>query len=141
MWMKTGHSKNIFKLIYIMEKYIVVLFWILVLAVILMSVPTKCISKSEGFHNFFNYNKRYCPSCGTKSSASCGDCQNCGVCTTNTGYSECVAGNYNGPTFRRDCAYWEYGIPYNYFPDNRSYPTIITSHKYPYNVYDNLRQY
>ncbi|ARF09586.1 hypothetical protein Indivirus_1_209 [Indivirus ILV1] len=113
-----------------MGKYIVVLFWVLVLSLVLLSVPTKCMAKNkvkkEGFHNFFNYNKQYCGSCGWRSKKSCSKCQNCGLCTTANGYTECVPGGPNGPLFRSDCVYWSYGNPYNYYKNALAYPVILT---------------
>lgn len=118
-----------------MEKYIVVLFWILVLAIILLSVPTKCVSgnKKEGFHGFFTYHKQYCPSCGWRSKESCSRCTNCGICTTANGFAECSPGDASGPYYRTDCVYWNYGNPYNYYQNALAYPITLTKDMYPYN--------
>ncbi len=118
-----------------MEKYIVVLFWVLVLAIILLSVPTKCVSgnKKEGFHGFFNYHKNYCPSCGWRSNESCSRCIGCGWCVTSDGYGQCSPGDASGPYYRNDCVYWNYGNPYNYYQGGIAYPVVLTHDMYPYN--------
>lgn len=54
---------------------------------------------------------RYCPECGNLSAFQCGKCSNCGFCTTETGFSECVPGDSTGPYFRQDCSFWNYGQP------------------------------
>lgn len=64
-------------------------------------VGSRCIEK-EGFHG-------YCTNCGNNDRISCGNCQNCGFCSTDTGHGECVKGDETGPYFRLDCANWEYG--------------------------------
>jgi hypothetical protein len=117
-----------------MDRYIVILFWVLVCAVIMLSTPTKCMDekKKEGFYTYSNYFKNYCPSCSHRTRFSCNKCVNCGVCTTATGQSECVPGQGSGPNFREDCAYWEFGDPYFYYPNSHMYPIIREKSIYPY---------
>ena len=118
-----------------MQRYIIVLFWLLILTVILLSVPTKCNlgnSEVEAFTNYYGYYKKYCGSCNWKSKRSCGKCLNCGICTTANGYSECVPGDAQGPYFRSDCAFWEYGDPETYYPGANVYPIVQMRNMKPY---------
>lgn len=126
-----------------MEKYLVVLFWILVLAVVLSSIPTKCVlgGGSEGFHNFFGYNKVYCGSCGFRSKEASSKCINCGWCVNSDGVGESVPGNASGPLYRTDCAYWDYGNPYNYYQGGIAYPVTLVKDMYPYNRWGMNRPY
>lgn len=111
--------------------------WILIFAIVLMSIPTKCKNK-EGFYTYRHY-KKYCPSCGNRSSKNCGKCTNCGTCVTPNGQSECVPGDSSGPYFRKDCHYWIYGTP-NYgvygYGDNYygNYNNLLNIGIFPLNI-------
>ena len=113
-----------------MQRYVLILVWMLILVVILLSTPTKCVTK-EGFFTHYGYYKNYCPSCGWRSRYSCSKCTNCGYCVTASGKGECVPGDSSGPYFRSDCAYWEYNDPYLYYPNSHLYPVVQTRGIYP----------
>mgnify|MGYP001769809331 CR=1 FL=1 len=116
-----------------MDRYVVILFWALILAVVLLSTPTKFMEdKKEGFYTYTGYYKNYCPSTGWRSRYSCGKCTNAGYCITASGNGECVPGDSSGPYFRNDCMYWEYSNPYQYYPYSHLYPTVKTRSIYPY---------
>lgn len=118
-----------------MEQNILILVWIFVIAVILLSIPTKCSldnKMTEGFYTNYGYYKRYCGSCGYKNRASCAKCTNCVGCITPNGNFECVPGDSSGPYFRRDCQYVEYGDPYYYYPYSHVYPVTKVNSVYPY---------
>lgn len=114
--------------------------WIIILVFLLVTTPTKCIFNStsdkskEGFHATLGYHKKYCPSCGTKSRKSCSKCLNCGFCVTSDGHGECVPGDSNGPYFRDDCMYWEYGYNYadSFYPYSHIFPSAHGHLMYPY---------
>ena len=121
-----------------MERYVVVLFWILVLAVILLSTPTKCLGRSgdgkkEGFYTYNGYYKNYCSSCGHKTRFSCAKCVNCGYAINESGVGFCTPGDASGPYFTQDATYWEYGSPYMYYPQSHLFPVIKTRSAFPYN--------
>lgn len=79
----------------------------LILLVILLVGIIFLVNKSEGFDPYY---KRYCPSCGWRSRGSCSKCTNCGYCINKYGIGSCVPGDSQGPYYRRDCKYWEYGV-------------------------------
>jgi hypothetical protein len=117
-----------------MQRYIIVLLWILILAVILLSVPTKCNlgNKVENFDNYYGYYKNYCGSCHHRGRRSCGKCTNCGLCITADGHAECVPGDAQGPYFREDCAIWEFGDPMTFYNGSNVYPIVKQRNVYPY---------
>jgi|688.fasta_scaffold295451_3 hypothetical protein len=116
-----------------MNKYIVILFLILIITLISLSMPTKCLTdKRENFYTYNSYFKQYCPTCGWRDRYSCGKCTNCGYCINSQGVGECVPGDSSGPYFREDCMYWEYNSPYMYYPYSHLYPIIKTRSIYPY---------
>ena len=116
-------------------KNILILIAILVIAGISLSLPTKCNlgGDVEGFYNYNGYYKNYCSSCGSRSRFSCSNCTNCGICITPSGRSECISGGPDGPYFRKDCSFWQYGDNYMYYPYSHLYPVIKTRSIYPYN--------
>lgn len=120
-----------------MQRYIIVLFWILILAVILLSVPSKCTLsngvKKEGFTDYYGYYKQYCPSCNWRGLSSCGKCTNCGICVTEAGQASCAAGDASGPYFRSDCDKWSYGDDQTFYAGANVYPTVQMRNIYPYN--------
>lgn len=119
-----------------MERYAIILFWILIVAVILLSTPTKCLrdgAKKEGFYTYNGYYKNYCSSCGHKTRFSCAKCVNCGYAINESGVGFCTPGDASGPYFTRDAAYWEYNSPYIYYPSSHLYPIIKSRSMYPYN--------
>lgn len=121
-----------------MERYALILFWVLVLSVILLSTPTKCNlggNDVEGFYTYHGYYKRYCPSCGNKSRYSCSNCTNCGYCINASGQGECVPADERGPFFRSDCTYFEYNSPQIYYPYSHLYPVVKRRSIYPYYRY------
>lgn len=97
-----------------MKPIALVLLWIFILAVILLSTPTSCPAADgengvEGFYTYGGYYKRYCPSCGWRSRATCSKCTNCGFGLRSDGYGQCMPGDNAGPFHRDDVMYWEYG--------------------------------
>ena len=119
-----------------MDRYTLTLFWILIVAIILLSTPTKYVpDKKEGFHTYFSYFKNYCPSCGWRSRYSCSKCINCGYCITAKGVGSCESGDSSGPYFREDCMIWDYGSNYDYYPGSTVYPIYKTKTIYPYSKY------
>jgi hypothetical protein len=112
-----------------------ILLWIMILAVLLLSAPTKCArlfndNNKEGFFTGVNY-KNYCSSCGWKNRSTCGNCINCGYCVTPSGKGECVAGDSRGPYFREDCMFYKYGRPYYGYPLDHIYPADRIKYVYP----------
>ena len=87
---------------------------------------------TEHFYSYNSYYKRYCPSCGWRSRETCSKCINCGFCITREGKGSCVPGDSQGPFFREDCMYWEYGSPYRYYPYANLYPVISTKRYDPF---------
>ncbi len=122
-----------------MQQYGVVLLWIFILAIILMSTPTKCGEVKEGFYTNLNYYKRYCGSCGWRNRYSCSKCTNCGFGIRADGYGECVPGDSSGPYFSNKYAYWEYGSPSYYAPFDNIFPTVRSRGIFPYTRW-NLRR-
>jgi hypothetical protein len=113
-------------------KHISILVWVIILCIILLATPGGFNGKDvEGFYNYSGYYKKYCPSCGWRSRYSCSNCTNCGYCVTASGAGECVPGDSNGPYFRSDCMYWEYGDPYYYYPYSHIFPVVTIRSKYP----------
>lgn len=122
-----------------MDRYVVILFWVLVCAVILLSTPTKCVLNGkdgkdvkEGFYTYFSYFKQYCPSCNERTSFACDKCTNCTTCILPNGQSFCTPGDASGPFFRTDCAYTKYGSTDHYYPYSHLYPNIREKSIYPY---------
>lgn len=114
---------------------------IVAIILILLIIIIICIYKNPNKENFtyYGYYKQYCPSCNWRNRISCSKCTNCGYCINESGEGECVQGDNNGPYFRKDCKYWEYGDPYYSYPDSNVYPmiSINTSHpdvKYKYDI-------
>ena len=120
-----------------MDRYIVILFWVLVCAVIMLSVPTKCMDdkKKEGFYTYNGYFKNYCGSCGFRSRYSCNKCTNCGWAMNKNGVGQCLPGDNSGPFFANDVTYWEYSNPYFYYPYSHLYPVIREKSVMPYYNY------
>lgn len=126
-----------------MERYIIVLFWILILAVILLSVPSKCMrGRAEGmrgvepFVDYYGYYKKFCPSCGWRSRNSCSKCTNCIFGVTKDGYGRCLAGDSSGPYFANDLLYYEYGDDQTFYPGSNVYPIVKHRNIYPYNRWE-----
>lgn len=110
---------------------------VLITVVVFLLIPSTKRNKGneEHFQTYYGYYKQYCPTCGWRSRNSCSKCTNCGYCITASGYGECVPGDNNGPYFRSDCMYWEYGDPYYYYPYSNIYPVITVNSAYPYYRY------
>lgn len=119
------------------DKNTVILFWVIILAILLLSTPTKCPNKDlkEGFYTNYGYYKRYCPSCGWRSRYSCSKCTNCGYAINASGVGQCVPGDSQGPYFMQDALYWEYSSPYTNYPYSHIYPVVKTRSSYPYYRY------
>jgi hypothetical protein len=119
-----------------MDKFIIILILFIIIIIYILS------NNTESFGNTNNYFKQYCPSCQWRTAYSCGQCTNCGQCVNSTtGISECVPGNSSGPYYRNDCDYWQYGAPYDYYPNSDVYPIIKTRANYPHDYFnypDNL---
>lgn len=121
-----------------LNKYAPILIGILILAVLFISLPTKCIpffgkkdENVEGFYPYYDAYKRYCGSCTGRTRRSCGKCLNCGWCMNSKGVGTCVAGDSHGPFFRDDCMYWEYGNPYYHYPNDHIFPIFQVRSSYP----------
>ncbi len=97
------------------------MFWVILVFLIIAAIATT-FNTQENFYTYNSYYKKYCPSCGWRSRTACSKCINCGFCVNNKGQGECVPGDSQGPYFREDCAYWEYGSPYRYYPYANLYP-------------------
>lgn len=115
----------------------VILIWIFILAIILLSITTKCnmFKPKEGFHSLYGYYKQYCPSCGWRDRYSCSKCVNCGWCQTASGTGYCTPGDSSGPSFATDCMYWDYSDNLTYYPYSNIYPSIKKRSIYPYFSY------
>jgi hypothetical protein len=119
-----------------MNPIALVLLWIFILAIILLSTPTKCPAQTEGFDTYYGYYKRYCPTCGWRSRASCSKCLNCGWSINAAGQGQCVPGDSSGPYYTDDTMYWEYGNDNNfYYPYSHIYPVVKVRSIYPYYNY------
>jgi hypothetical protein len=118
-----------------MSQTFMILLWLLIFFVILLSTPLICNKKTENFQTYYGYFKKYCGNCSIRDRVSCSSCTNCGTCITSNGSSECTPGDDNGPYFRKDCLYWEYGDPYYYYPYSNIFPIIKTKNVYPYFTY------
>jgi len=116
-----------------MDRYVVILFWILIVAVILLSTPTKCMidGKKEGFYNYSSYFKGYCGECGSKTRYACSKCSNCGYSINASGVGSCVPGDASGSYFADDTMYWIYNDPNFYYPSSDLYPVVKTRSQYP----------
>ena len=115
-----------------MDRYIVILFWILIIAVILLSTPTKCMNeKKEGFYTYNSYFKGYCSDCGSKTRYACSKCNNCGYSINASGVGHCVPGDASGSYFADDTMYWIYNDPNFYYPSSDLYPVVKTRSQYP----------
>lgn len=114
-----------------MERYIVILIWILIISVISLSIPTKCVSKKEPFYTYFGYYKNYCGSCGHRSRTSCSKCTNCGWGMDSNGAGKCMPGDQAGPWFNDNVMYWNFSDPYAYYPGSHLYPVVKTRSIYP----------
>ncbi len=109
-----------------------VLILILIVGFIFLSAPLKCAGIApEAFsssYDHYGFYKRYCPSCSWRSKSSCSNCTNCGYCITPSGFGECVPGDSNGPYFKDNCMYWNYGDSnYSYTNLSSVYPVIKTN--------------
>jgi hypothetical protein len=85
---------------------------------------------------------QYCTSCGDRSRFECNSCSNCGYCVNyNSGSSQCVSGDQNGPYFRSDCDVYEYSNPWiNYLQSMYIFPVAYPNYNsYPYPVYEQPR--
>lgn len=115
-----------------MDNQTLIIVWIVVLAVIALTA-NRNQDKTEGFHTYYGYYKKYCPSCGWRSRYSCAKCTNCGYCIDKNGYGQCVPGDSSGPYFHGDkCSYWEFGSPNYQYPFSNVYPTVKIRSQYPY---------
>lgn len=116
-----------------MNNNVVIFLVILIFCVVLLSFPTKCNPDKnvEGFYTYQGYYKKYCPSCGWRSRASCSNCTNCGYCIKSDGTAECVPGSSEGPYYRNDCMYYEFNSPTFYYPYSNIYPIVQIRSNYP----------
>mgnify|MGYP007128599256 CR=1 FL=1 len=115
------------------KKYTNVIVWIIIIIIVLYLISTQYNKIDENF-DIIGYPRSFCRSCGYKSRATCGNCQNCGYCVNRQGFGECVPGDNNGPYFRQDCVYYEYN---NANPLSVMYPDYI----YPYTSLDYVNTY
>jgi len=60
---------------------------------------------SSGYEPEYSY---YCDCCTKLDRASCNRCSNCTYCYSPNRKGECVAGNKEGPLFRKDCIVYEH---------------------------------
>jgi hypothetical protein len=107
----------------------------LIIGIVVLLVVLVLVNKYGSMETFYTLNsfyKKYCPSCGWRSRRTCSSCLNCGYCITAEGQGECVAGNSSGPYFRNDCAVWEYGDAYQYYPYANLYPVTKVKSINPY---------
>lgn len=118
-----------------METKILIILWVLIMILVLLSTPTKCIGAKEGFLNYFGYYKNYCGNCESKDRTMCAKCLNCGVCYDNIGRGKCMPGDSNGPFFTNDCSFWEYSDPYFNYPYSHLFPVVRVKQSYPFYSY------
>lgn len=132
----------------IMDKsnFIAISIFIILTIIVLMS-HSHSYSQPEHFNTYLGYRKRYCQKCGWKNRWGCSKCNNCGYCVNRNGVGECVPGDAQGPYFRSDCLYWDYGDPYfsqnvgsvfdyrNIYPNIRYYPTSFFGDYYRHSEY------
>lgn len=117
-----------------MNKTTMILFVILLIAIVSLSMPTKCVKNKEGFYTFGSYPQQYCSSCGYLGRGECNNCVNCGYSINASGYGQCIPGDSNGPYFSLDTMIWEYNRPYIY-PSRGIYPIVKSKPIYPHNKY------
>ena len=117
-----------------MDSIALILFWIFVLAIVMLSIPMSCNKKTtEGFDMYPYYSRRYCPSCEFRGRGSCSMCLNCGYCIKADGTGRCLPGDSNGPYFAEDCAYWTYGQDNEfYYPYSNIYPVVKIKSMFPH---------
>lgn len=119
-----------------MNPIALILLWIFILALILLSTPTKCpalAKQTEGFEVYPYYSRRYCPSCSWRSRSSCGQCVNCGYKINAAGYGQCTAGDANGPYYDDDAMYWLYGTDSEFYsPYSNIFPVVKVRSMFPY---------
>jgi hypothetical protein len=126
-----------------MDSYVIILIWVMIVAVILLSTPMKCVmgdGVKEGFFTYNSYFKNYCSSCGFRTAYSCSKCSNCGLSTNAAGVSQCVPGDSSGPFFNTDTMFYTYNSPYFYYPYSDLYPVIKTRSLVPYDRYRHHEQ-
>ena len=122
---------------------------ILIYSIIIIDNDDKKFGHShEDFLIYNNIKNKYCNECANLSYIGCSKCNNCGICYTPDGYSECVSGDELGPYFRQDCVNYEYNslskigldLGYDrswYYPDRyHSRHSIYTNRKHHRNSND-----
>ena len=120
-----------------MCKIFLIIILIIVIGYLYTNKQTKQTKQSENF----DYDTD-CKSCDNKGTFECRNCENCGVCVTETGDMYCAKGDLFGPSERTDCFKWEYGNIYPQYDtsyyDNGVELTFKDDPKhYPYNLYLN----
>ena len=113
-----------------MEQYWLFIIWILVIIIIFITTPKKCMNE-----DFINIKYNFCPECGKLGQFRCNNCANCGYSISSSGKGECVPGDLAGPYFRDDSILWRSGanFPYEHvFPVTslEFIPTYWRSHPY-----------
>ena len=115
-----------------MDTNTTILILIFIFAVIVLSIPLKCMfNNKEGFGTYNGYYKQYSENCYGLDSYACDKCYNCGSCGAIDGSQKCVPGDSNGAYFA-DCAYWRFSDPSLYYPQTHRFPMIYSKSMYPY---------
>jgi hypothetical protein len=129
-----------------MDRYVVILFWVLIVAVILLSTPTKCMmgggdGVKEGFYSYNSYFKNYCSDCGFRTRYSCAKCTNCGYSIDAGGVGQCLPGDSSGPFFDTgNTMFYQFDSPYFYYPYSDLYPVIKSRSIYPFDRFKHKEQ-
>jgi hypothetical protein len=108
--------------------------FIIFVAIILLSASYKWVlGDREGFGTYNSNFKRYCDNCSERSNSyDCGDCINCGICTSSTGVNTCKNGDSRGPFDTNNCAFWNYSDVDVYYPETHRFPEVPSGSLYPY---------
>lgn len=107
--------------------------FIIFVAIILLSASYKwVVGGREGFGTYNSNFKRYCENCSDRNIYECGDCLNCGICSSLTGQKRCVPADSRGPFYDNKCAFFDFETPDIYFPQTHRFPEVQTGSLYPY---------
>jgi len=114
-----------------MDTYTKIIIFLIILLICVV-VYKKYYSGVENFNFYNSYYKQFCPSCGWRNRRTCSKCINCAYCISAQGEGSCVPGDSRGPFFRNDCAIYEYGNTYSYYPNSAIYPVVTVKSTNPY---------
>lgn len=92
-----------------MEQYWLFIIWILVIIVIFITTPKKCVKEK-----FINTRYNFCPECRKLGQMKCNKCANCGYSLTSNGKGKCIGGDLAGAYFKNVSGMWTSGADFPY---------------------------